>query len=72
MQLKSTRHGEVLLYATGLAEEQRSLTGVHMIDSVEKAIERSVIRSSDPKVAIIQEGPYVIPVHGAAAQIGSV
>ena len=42
-----------------------------MIDSVEKAIERSVIRSSDPKVAIIPEGPYVIPVHGAAAQTGS-
>ena len=72
MQLKSMRHGEVLLYATGLAEEQRSLTGVHMIDSVEKAIERSVIRNSDPRVAIIPEGPYVIPVHGAAGQIGSV
>ena len=72
MQLKSMRHGEVLLYATGLAVEQRGLTGVHMIDSVEKAIERSVIRSSDPRVAIIPEGPYVIPVHGVAAQTGRI
>ena len=72
MQLKSTRHGEVLLYSTGLAEEQRVLTGVHMIDSVEKAIERSGIRNSEPRGAIIPEGPYVIPVHGVAGQIGSV
>ena len=71
MQLKSTENWQVLLYATGLAEEQRGLTGVHMIDSVERAIERSVVRSADRRVAIIPEGPYVIPFHSASGGTGS-
>ncbi|MBE24033.1 MAG: hypothetical protein CMM33_01280 [Rhodospirillaceae bacterium] len=61
MQLKSTSRGDVQLYATGLCDEQRKLTGVRTIESVENAIEESIKKHSDPKVAVVPEGPYVIP-----------
>jgi len=61
MQLKPMRLGKVELYTTGLAGEDRRLTGVEMIDDLTDAIERSIARSGDPNVAIIPEGPYVVP-----------
>jgi hypothetical protein len=32
-----------------------------MIDDVDDAVHRSVTASGDPAVAIIPEGPYVVP-----------
>ena len=61
MQLKSMRLGRVELYTTGLSGDDRTLTGVHMIDDIGKAIERSIAHSGDRAVAIIPEGPYVVP-----------
>lgn len=61
MQLKPMRLGEVALFTTGLAGESRRLTGVTLIDDVDAAIARSVARSGDPHVAVIPEGPYVVP-----------
>jgi len=61
MQLKPMRLGRVELYSSGLAGEDRSMTGVTMIDDIGAAIQRSIIRSGDNSVAIIPEGPYVIP-----------
>ncbi|MGV1760258.1 nickel-dependent lactate racemase [Rhizobium sp. A22-96] len=61
MQLKSMRLGKVELYTTGLTADDRRLTGVDMIDDLTGAIERSIARSGDPHVAIIPEGPYVVP-----------
>ncbi len=66
MQLKPLRKGEVLLYTTGLRGEDRALTGVRFADSVEQAVLESVRRSGDPRVAIIPEGPYVVPFVGTA------
>jgi nickel-dependent lactate racemase len=63
MQLKPMRAGTVELYTTGLSGDDRRLTGVTMIDDIAKAIRRSIERSSDPNVAIIPEGPYVVPVY---------
>ncbi len=60
-QLAPMRAGTVSLYTTGLNDEERGLTGVAMIDSVEDAIERSVTASGDPRVAFVPEGPYVVP-----------
>jgi nickel-dependent lactate racemase len=62
MQLRATRLVQVQLYAPGLNAEDRAITGVHMIDSVEDAIKASIERTGDLDVAIIPEGPYVIPV----------
>ena len=59
--LSPMRAGTVSLYTTGLSEEERGLTGVGMIDSVEDAIARSVAKAGDPRVAFVPEGPYVVP-----------
>jgi nickel-dependent lactate racemase len=62
MQLKSTRVGRVRLYTTGLDENERSLTGVDAVDSVDAALADALAASGDASVAVIPEGPYVVPV----------
>jgi lactate racemase len=37
-----------------------------MIDSVDEAIAASVARHGDRAIAIIPEGPYVVPYYGAS------
>jgi lactate racemase len=63
MQLKPMRLGRVQVYSTGLSAEERKITGVEVIDSVDQAITDSVARTGDRDVAIIPEGPYVVPFH---------
>ena len=62
MQLKSMRAARVQLYTTGLDEADRAVTGVEMIDSVETALAQALARADDPDIAVIPEGPYVVPV----------
>jgi len=62
MQLKSLRAGRVQLYTTGLGDDDRRLTGVENVDSVEGALAAAIARAGDPAVAVIPEGPYVVPV----------
>ena len=62
MQLKSLRAGHVQLYTTGLDDEERRLTGVETIDSIDAALAAAVARSGDSDVAVVPEGPYVVPV----------
>ena len=61
MQTRSLAHGRVSLYTEGLSPTQRALTGVESVPSVEHAIARSMERHRDRRVAVIPEGPYVIP-----------
>ena len=61
MQLKPMRLGHVQLYTTGLSAYERRITGVEIIDSVDQAIDRSIQRTSDKEIAVIPEGPYVVP-----------
>ena len=65
MQLKPMRLGSVELYTTGLSGDDRTLTGVGMIDDIETAIARSISANGDADVAIIPEGPYVVPRYAA-------
>lgn len=67
MQLKPMRRGTVQLFSEGLTGDARRLTGVDMIESVEQAVAESVAESGDPHVAIVPEGPYVVPFHQAEA-----
>ncbi|MGF1626080.1 MAG: nickel-dependent lactate racemase [Alphaproteobacteria bacterium] len=67
MQLKTMRVGAIQLYTTGLDAAERRLTGVELVPSLDRAIAESIARHGDPAVAIIPEGPYVIPVHRRAA-----
>ena len=66
MQLKPMRLGRIQLYTEGLDAEERRITGVEVITSVDAAIAESIARQGDGDVAIIPEGPYVVPVHEAA------
>jgi len=61
MQLKPMLRGKVQLYSTGLGETERKLTGVECIESVTAAITQSVAESGDRSIAIVPEGPYLIP-----------
>jgi lactate racemase len=61
MQLKPMAVGTLQLYSTGLSPTQHALTGVTSIDSVPSAVLQSIAESGDPAVAIIPEGPYVVP-----------
>jgi nickel-dependent lactate racemase len=61
MQLKPMRLGRVALHTAGLQGEDRRLTGVEMIDDLGAAVAASIARSGDPHVAVIPEGPYVVP-----------
>jgi hypothetical protein len=63
MQLKPMRIGSVHLYSEKLDARSAGLTGVTRMDSVPDAIRASVRRSGDKRVAVIPEGPYVVPKH---------
>jgi nickel-dependent lactate racemase len=65
MQLKPMRLGRIELFTSGLSGDDRTLTGVTMIDNVQAAIERSIVTSGDDAVAVIPEGPYVVPRYAA-------
>ncbi|OGA31953.1 MAG: hypothetical protein A3F75_09970 [Betaproteobacteria bacterium RIFCSPLOWO2_12_FULL_64_23] len=67
MQLKPMRSGAVHLYSEGLNAGSWSLTGVHRMDSVPDAIRASVRRSGDARIAVIPEGPYVVPEYRPGA-----
>jgi lactate racemase len=40
---------------------------VHMVASAADAVQASVARSGERRLAVIPEGPYVVPVHRPAA-----
>ena len=60
MQLKAQRAARVQL-VSGLGARDRELTGVECVESVEHAVRRSVRASGEAAVAVIPEGPYVVP-----------
>jgi hypothetical protein len=61
MLLKATRFGTVKLYAGGLGAADRRDLCVETVDSVADAVAESARASGDAEVAVIPEGPYVIP-----------
>jgi lactate racemase len=65
MQIRSLRAGTVHLYSGSLGPADQALTGVHIARSVEDAVQASVAESGDRHVAVIPEGPYVVPVFRA-------
>ncbi len=67
MQLRPMRAGTVHLFTEGLALEDRALTGVRMTESIADSVAESAARHGDPRVAVIPEGPYLVPVHRPAA-----
>jgi nickel-dependent lactate racemase len=66
MQLKPMKAGSVHLYSDGLPASDRGLTGVNLIGSVRETLERFIARNDDKAIAVIPEGPYVVPVYQPA------
>lgn len=62
MQLKPMRAGNVYLYTTGLNDADHALTGVLRTLDIKQAIADSIHEHDDLDVAVIPEGPYVVPV----------
>jgi len=61
MQIRTMRRGTISLYAPRLGENL-ALTGVTSVSDLTAAVHASVARSGDTAVAVVPEGPYVIPV----------
>lgn len=64
MQIKPMRIGKIHLYSDGLSADDHAITGVSHHDPSQTPIDfvRSIVERSDGgSVAVIPEGPYVIP-----------
>ena len=65
MQLKPMRVGKIKLFAPKLAQDVASFTGVEMIDDVNAAVAQSLAQQESAEMAVIPEGPYVVPFAAA-------
>ena len=65
MQLKAQRRVRIKLFSDRLEGDDRTLTCVDMIESIHDAIYDSIERSGDNRLAVIEEGPYVVPIYNA-------
>ena len=61
MRLKPKRVGRTSRYTSGSSREKRALTGVETVANLDETIARSIAQAEDPRVAVILEGPYVVP-----------
>lgn len=64
MLIKARRRGGVCLYSTGLSEGEKGLTGVTCVPSLQDAVRQHIAETGDQRIAVIPEGPYVIPLAG--------
>ncbi|MCO8120666.1 nickel-dependent lactate racemase [Stieleria sp. TO1_6] len=62
MQIKAMEAGSIYLYSS-LPPDQIQLTGVTPVDDLEETIANCVATSAEKTLAIIPEGPYVIPFY---------
>jgi nickel-dependent lactate racemase len=67
MQLKPLAIGNLHLYTTGLDGEDHEVTGVNVVSSLDDAVRASLSRSDDKAVAVVPEGPYVVPFYQSPA-----
>jgi len=70
MQIKPMRVGNIHLYTDGLSDEDLAITGVNSVVSIEQAVADSVQKFGDNRIAVIPEGPYVIPSYKMQAKLG--
>jgi len=61
MQLKPMRVGRIKLYAPNLGDNPSAITGVEVVDDIKMSISDSIDRLKDSDIAVIPEGPYVVP-----------
>lgn len=61
MEIKSLKKGNIYLFSEGLSLKDKKLTGVNITNNISKTIDESIEKHQDYNIAIIPEGPYVIP-----------
>ncbi len=61
MLLKPLRIGKIQLYTTNLSKKELAQTYVEPVASLEQAIRASVEKQGSKEIAVIPEGPYVVP-----------
>ena len=61
MQLRAQDRANVHLYQTNMPATDQQLTGVNMVSDLEQEISESLARHDNARLAVIPEGPYVIP-----------
>ena len=59
--MRSMRVGKIKLFAPALKKDDRILTGVDVIEDITESIAESINIQDSPEIAVIPEGPYVIP-----------
>jgi nickel-dependent lactate racemase len=55
------RKARIHLFSEGLTEEEKGLTGVRIISELPRAVAECVKKKDDKRVALVPEGPYIIP-----------
>lgn len=58
---RALQRAHIMLYSEGLTREQFELTGTQRITSVEHGVELARHAKEPPEIAVIPEGPYVVP-----------
>ncbi|MDG2128518.1 MAG: nickel-dependent lactate racemase [Fuerstiella sp.] len=61
MQTKPMQVGRIHLVTNGLLAQDHALTGVNVTSSLQAAVHDSLSRSPHQSIAVIPEGPYVVP-----------
>ena len=67
MQLRPMRIGRIALYAPALSDADHAVTGVERIGDLSAEIAASIARHGDNEIAVIPEGPYLVPFFNEAA-----
>ena len=67
MLVKAQLRGQIQLYSTGLSVKDGLLTAVKRVGSLEQAIVESLEKHGSEKIALIPEGPYVVPIGDATS-----
>ncbi len=62
MLVKALRVGKIKLYTGGLCGESITDVCAEPVSSLEDAVEAAVRAHGDPDIAVVPEGPYVIPL----------
>ncbi|MEM8973713.1 MAG: nickel-dependent lactate racemase [Pseudomonadota bacterium] len=65
MQLKPMRVGRIALYAPHLSDDDHAATGVDQVKDLTREIAASMALHGEDQIAVIPEGPYLIPFYQA-------
>ena len=63
-QVEALKKANVYLYCSGIKKKDKDLVLANVITNPELTIDESIDKHKNNKIAIIPEGPYVVPIYG--------